>query len=1580
MSDIPSALNTEEGRADGNVVNNNQMNNDNSTNANGNGGRRLETYDPKHAQKLYNLAIENTLPNQKYLDELVTYIQRYPQWSLKEYVPIATEAVAVVINSIKDGMDDEEALMFFSIMGVWGIAVLEEAVLWETEYLMQSDPVKILEKQGSGPDQSNSNAGDTTNGGDGSDSRVSDKYPKYIPPLLDFIDSILELQDIPSSVLRRGLQSLTTLLSPVLQVCARYDAESFKNVYTKLVSCSNRVYETAKRNRDPPFLARFTKLVGTELVIYSVSLGGSSVTPNNERSGSLTPTGNDNANSDSVVGTGSSNVALQQAKSGNKQINKGAATINSNMLQFNLNNIPKTHSYMKRDGLETRSNRALKTIIAMIPSAKSTKESSALMCTSLLSVIGSSLRVRPQYTPRIMSSIPSWYNKIIDLPLPKQPKKGAFTETKRRWLLKSIGLEVFQLFKNPNLRMFVSDIEHALKTMNTPEYQAHIGKIRGKGGKHSKGGGGGAQGRRDQGLPPRPTTPPLPDNWHTDRWFVDMAISNCIPHRIPLDRTIEYIIHTLRDTPDWQFMAALNRLPGMENSSVGDSSKEGTNVGGPSGASTSSRLIEKLQAALPVDLRSSGLVRKRADEEAEDEDEDALQSRLDEEAKRAKLEPSKEKSVEAKSTCDDEMQVESEDHGGEGTANTMDVEPNETTDIVKTEKTQPDQSHKDISNDEVQQKPQPDEDLDIEPIFQTDLVGSNRGPLPHPKALDRKTMLQLQHQAVGRVLGAGPSLFSYILNTDDPESELGLMQLLSGRPTNLSKLVANSTDKDNAKDSNEPDSNITITTTSATDICSNQDMVADWSLIMVRMITTIGLMNNTQKDSGEDESDEIIKVSNALFIDSLIEKTISYAEGSPRSRFELVMSLLYELWHQLNSTKSNIVLQENKIGETDSDQLSDLKSTKDVLEKAYITFSERYQQVIIKACEASIFTSVQAAMNNTNSSDSAEKDSAATATNKAPMEIIREAASRETLLNKFMAEVPHISEKMMNELWERLTRDQSTSHQQQQMLTVNLCVFAMQSLVNLRPIVRSKSLEYLLLCCVNSDNVIRGPCIMAVKSWYPDHPSLGNFIEEAALMHLNDVCKVQVMVVVPEEKKADGEKSDQKDEDVKTDEEKEKNGGEQDKKEETETEKTVGNKNEDGSAEPKEEDLAGDEEKREDQSKDGEKGVEDAEPKIEVRSEDYIIRYLELYLALCSKNPGLLSHLFEVYANSRPDIQGILRQAVVPLIKSFSSSTPKPLIDLIGSFPAGAESLALRIIEILTDNNPPSTALVQSVMRVYTSRRLEARFLIPIILGLERVRVISCLPDIVRMLNGKEEPHNRVKDCFLKLVKPPSEIYSSTASTSVTQTSGQQQQSSSIGADNRPKLAPTDLLKILHNIEQQAGIPRAMEAIQICLSAPDVFDGESIGAALQSLVSQNRLPALIVRTMMQLARMHPSMTRFVGVLLDTLISKKIWTNLRLWQGVIKLARMIAPISFNSILSLPLPQMKDLLKVEPIMIMPLIQHVQQLPPMFQARLLPILESIQQQHQQSQGQQIPPPSQPQQHQPPRQEQQKPMSQPT
>ncbi|KAG5647460.1 hypothetical protein DXG03_009391 [Asterophora parasitica] len=321
-----------------------------------------------------------------------------------------------------------------------------------------------------------------------------------------------------------------------------------------------------------------------------------------------------------------------------------------------------------------------------------------------------------------------------------------------------------------------------------------------------------------------------------------------------------------------------------------------------------------------------------------------------------------------------------------------------------------------------------------------------------------------------------------------------------------------------------------------------------------------------------------------------------------------------------------------------------------------------------------------------------------------------------------------------------------------------------------------------------------------------------------------------------------------------------------------------------------------------------------------------VLQHVELLFALSVKVPEFLDEIFAAYGQMDTTVQDAIQELITALIRSLGSSHGK-LLTLMRTCPPGAESLALRVLTIFTENGRASTQLVALVKALINERDLDARFLIPIIAEMDKVQCLSTvvidlgrlmdsnvsndqpdimrhLPRIVSILNGQAEPKNLVRSVFSSVVTTPPQTFGSVTS-------------------NMPRvrqselLTPAELMVLLHDSEKEIGLKSAIEAIGICFSMTDVFRSEILAVVMQQIMDEPVLPVLFLRTVIQAVTTYKSLVGFVSTtLLSRLITKKIWTNPPLWEGFIRCAKVIAPASFGALLQLPKDQLRELVDKQP----------------------------------------------------------------
>ncbi|OAQ31860.1 hypothetical protein K457DRAFT_135648 [Linnemannia elongata AG-77] len=493
-------------------------------------------------------------------------------------------------------------------------------------------------------------------------------------------------------------------------------------------------------------------------------------------------------------------------------------------------------------------------------------------------------------------------------------------------------------------------------------------------------------------------------------------------------------------------------------------------------------------------------------------------------------------------------------------------------------------------------------------------------------------------------------------------------------------------------------------------------------------------------------------------------------------------------------------------------------------------------------------------------------------------------------------------------------------------------IVCLRDVVNLRPPSRARALELLLSYTTYPEKLQRSMAIVMAKKWYLEHSTVGPQVEEFALAQLDalkdyPVPKRAIDAPVSSHEGA-GAAMDGV---VRSSPEISRPGS---------SDTTV-------KSEVKDEPMDNHDRLRSPVTS-GSSGVEAGlssevyEQALRVAHDD-IARLLELYFSLCAKNHSLLGVLLSQYTAFDPFVQRVVRQTIHPLIKSIKSDSTK-LLDLIRDFPLGAEMLVLRIIFILTDGVRPSPGLVSAVQAAVIQHDLNARFLVPIISGLNKEEVLASLPRIVSLLKGTERERRTVTDVFLKLLSGssataaggPGATNNSSGPGAAAQQNGApgvpggsgnlDRRDSSTGTAlagsvsiqaRGPVLSPSELLIQLHLMEDVVGWKAACEAMDICFHHPEIYKSEIIAVVLQQLLDMPNIPSLFMRTVIQAITLYKNLIGFVNsMILARMIQKNVWTRPVLWKGFVRCAKMMQPTSASVIASLPRQQLKEVLAMEP----------------------------------------------------------------
>ncbi|KAI9302419.1 hypothetical protein BJ944DRAFT_251521 [Cunninghamella echinulata] len=302
---------------------------------------------------------------------------------------------------------------------------------------------------------------------------------------------------------------------------------------------------------------------------------------------------------------------------------------------------------------------------------------------------------------------------------------------------------------------------------------------------------------------------------------------------------------------------------------------------------------------------------------------------------------------------------------------------------------------------------------------------------------------------------------------------------------------------------------------------------------------------------------------------------------------------------------------------------------------------------------------------------------------------------KDKTLNKLLLALPTLNSTIINKL------DDIMTHEPHRFV---MCVATLRDLTMQRPTVRKQCLDILLELCLHDDIKRRSTAIAAVKRWVPTHPTLSEKVETHGIEMLQ-------MVLVPTTTK--------KPKNITTNTEQQQKQGEEDKDDEKdENEELEGKKDDKQNVSNEEKEMKQENDQEKEEEKKEEKNSDDADEneddEIVEWNEKDVIRYMDLFLALCTKKYELLEQLFSVYIQAEKQVQGWIRTHIYKVISTMNSES-EVLMNLIKNYPKGCETLILRILNILCSNPTISTELRGTVRYIYFDKGLRAKFLLPII-------------------------------------------------------------------------------------------------------------------------------------------------------------------------------------------------------------------------------------------------------------------------
>ncbi|ORY33531.1 hypothetical protein BCR33DRAFT_723132 [Rhizoclosmatium globosum] len=311
------------------------------------------------------------------------------------------------------------------------------------------------------------------------------------------------------------------------------------------------------------------------------------------------------------------------------------------------------------------------------------------------------------------------------------------------------------------------------------------------------------------------------------------------------------------------------------------------------------------------------------------------------------------------------------------------------------------------------------------------------------------------------------------------------------------------------------------------------------------------------------------------------------------------------------------------------------------------------------------------------------------------------------------------------------------------------------------------------------------------------------------------------------------------------------------------------------------------------------------------------IRHFELYFALSSKKHSLLSTLFTKFSTFLPEVTSTILHQIDPLIRSMANSVTA-LCTILRTFPK---------------------EVVSTVIDLVVTHDLDGTWILKVLSGLDKNQILQFLPKLIALLDGSEERERLVEAGLVKIFasdQDPTTVLLPVLALNKL-------------AELDKKVSPVEVLMAIHNMEGPVDLKCCLEGTKLCIKHPEIFKQEVLAIVIQQLVDQQKIPTLLNN------QTFPNLANFINSILTRLITKRVWVNPNLWKGFIICCKLIAPTSFSVIITLPKPQMEDILNKEPGLKPQLYEYVLGLPSAMTSRVRSLLPLLEDPHQMMQGQQ-------------------------
>jgi len=316
--------------------------------------------------------------------------------------------------------------------------------------------------------------------------------------------------------------------------------------------------------------------------------------------------------------------------------------------------------------------------------------------------------------------------------------------------------------------------------------------------------------------------------------------------------------------------------------------------------------------------------------------------------------------------------------------------------------------------------------------------------------------------------------------------------------------------------------------------------------------------------------------------------------------------------------------------------------------------------------------------------------------------------------------------------------------------------------------------------------------------------------------------------------------------------------------------------------------------------------------------ENDILRRIALYVALCRRNHELLKGYLLTYAEcSDEQIQKLLENAIVLLVQVLGKQLGADnALALFQYFPDMATPLVIHALRLLVNDNICDSAEKRKNLVIQAKEMTDQdqgyklfdtddRFVLPVLGSLGRPVIIRYLPVVVAM------DAESVKEAIDSILRGARYAISKEEEGEVGEEGEEDEE------DSQP-LLPADLMLAIMNIptSEEVTTQNLIDATELCFERKDMFTKDVLVQVISDALSQETLPRLLMRIMMQCMEKQPQIKPYIAQALSQLVDLEIWNvgDNDLWVGFIICAAKLATPAYPILFRLPPDQLSDAIKL------------------------------------------------------------------